>query len=62
MMEIIKGESEQGANARLMAAAPDLLVALKRWEEYARDNNYSDEGCTFLQQTRAAIAKAEGSQ
>ena len=41
-------------------AAPDLLVALKRWEEFARDNGWTEVDCTFLADTRAAIAKAEG--
>lgn len=50
----------QIANARLIAAAPDLLAALQRWEQYARDNAYSDEDCTFLTATRAALSKATG--
>lgn len=41
---------------------PEVLSALKRWEQYARDNRYTDEDCTFLPATRAAIARAGGSK
>jgi hypothetical protein len=60
---------EQRANARLIAAAPDMLAALKAMHdhavEYARINNlFNSDGspATFheLLQARAAIAKAEG--
>ena len=47
-------------SSNLIAAAPDLLAALKRWEQFAMDNQWSDADCTFLESTRAAIAKAEG--
>lgn len=47
--------------AALADAASDLLAALERWERFARDNQYTDEDCTFLPATRAAIAKAKGS-
>jgi hypothetical protein len=43
------------ANARLIAAAPDLLAALKRLL-YAPDNELSEAN----DQARAAIDKAEG--
>ena len=45
---------------RLLAAAPTLLTALERWEKFARDNAWTDEDCTFLADTRAAIAQARG--
>lgn len=48
-------EPEQDANARLIAAAPELLAAL-RW---VIGDDSSDEPCIVA--ARAAIAKAEGS-
>jgi hypothetical protein len=55
--------SEEGkANARLIAASPDLLAALKRYVEH--DDTNHEPGNTFWQQIKdealAAIAKAEG--
>lgn len=48
---------EQAANARLIAAAPELLVALRRAAELlARYPKHDDA----WNQARAAIAKAEG--
>lgn len=57
-------DAEQAGNAYLMAAAPKLYRALQRWERYARDNGYSTDPshsafCSFLEETRAAIAEAE---
>ena len=50
------------ANARLIAAAPDLLAALKECEAYFRP--MAEDGQYLAQQRidriRAAIAKAEG--
>lgn len=53
------------ANARLIAAAPDLLAALKLWVDY--DNCDEDDYVIFgdsynavLDAAKAAIAKAEG--
>ena len=46
------------ANARLMAAAPELLEALKTWFEQYASEEYED--CPEVVQTRAAIAKATG--
>ena len=49
------------ANARLIAAAPDLLDALKRLESATRILPPDmDEPDSPLAQARAAIAKAEG--
>jgi len=45
---------ESEANARLIAAAPDLLAALKEVAHHA------DDECGFMVQVKAAIAKAEG--
>ena len=47
------------ANARLIAAAPDLLAALQEWTSMAVNSGL--EGCDeILEQAEAAIAKAEG--
>lgn len=55
------GENWQ-ANARLIAAAPDLLTALKRIEDYEIDYALGvAENIGRIQQiARASIAKAEG--
>lgn len=42
-------------NARLIAAAPELLAELKKWLEWAKD-----EGVQGIESTKALIAKAEG--
>jgi hypothetical protein len=49
-----------GANARLIAAAPDLLAALKAAIEDAGWAYASFCRCEVCEQVRAAIAKAEG--
>jgi hypothetical protein len=48
------------ANARLIAAAPDMLAALKRMERVFRaaSATYGDDAA--LAEARAVIAKAEG--
>ena len=47
------GESEQEANARLIAAAPELLEFVMEWlDRQGPDNNY------MTSKARAAIAKA----
>ena len=54
---------EQEANARLIAAAPDLLEALKSLVEYGEGNEDPDvfpEEHLRLNSARAAIAKVEG--
>lgn len=50
---------EDGANARLIAAAPELLAALETLVSWA-DNDPERNGYDFVQQARAAIAKAKG--
>jgi hypothetical protein len=57
-------EAEQQANARLIAAAPELLAALKA-AHAALDSIYETEGLiteerATLARIEAAIAKAEG--
>ena len=46
------------ANARLIAAAPDLLEALKWMVLRTEEGGYSDGKC--LEEARAAIARATG--
>ena len=54
---------EVGANARLIAAAPDLLAALEMlvaWHDYDYQKEDGDEVITveaFLEQARMALAK-----
>jgi hypothetical protein len=49
--------AEQRANARLIAAAPELLEALKR---LMSETTTMQDALEAAQQARAAIAKAEG--
>jgi hypothetical protein len=57
------GLAETTANARLMAAAPDLLAALQGLIQYFIDPSWDDYGDTeTMQAARAAIAKATGDQ
>jgi hypothetical protein len=57
------GLAETTANARLMAAAPELLEALKGMIEYFVDCSIDDYSDTeTMQAARAAIAKATGDQ
>ncbi len=50
---------ERNANARLIAASPEMLDALKKWERFMLDN-YSESDISWWAETRDAIAKAEG--
>ncbi len=62
------GDETASANARLIAAAPDLLVACKTLQALirARADRWSDSAAEIdgaiqqIEQARAAIAKAEG--
>ena len=56
---LTKDTSEASANARLIAAAPDLLAALERLES-AADTFHADIQIKLaLKQARAAIVKAK---
>ncbi len=66
-----RNDKEQAANARLIAAAPDLLAALKAILPAAGDgyghNPHAKKpgdcaGCDAVVAARAAIAKAEGEE
>lgn len=46
---------------RKTAAGPALYDALKRWEQFARDNLWTEQDLDFLAATRAALALAENS-
>jgi hypothetical protein len=57
--------SEQRANARLIAAAPEMFAALQWFDEQMRDDSALDMGKLINemeQRTRAAIAKATQEQ
>ena len=59
----IYGNGDHGANARLIAAAPDLLAALREVDEAGRAKYASDFGAAEALQrvaktARAAISKA----
>ena len=56
--------SQQAANARLLAAAPELLEALKLALEYwrHRQQRYKNRSPVWVQAARAAITKATGEQ
>ena len=52
---------EAGANARLIAAAPEMLDALKRLcAKFGVDDDGWPRDGTVLREARAVIAKAEG--
>lgn len=53
-------DDENAANARVMAAAPDLLEALKRCVGSLRSVSPGGDGDHDVEFARAAIAKAEG--
>lgn len=66
-----EGDAEFEANTRLIAAAPDLLAALKSalgaleemqriWAPHAAANGFSTKDSAMIVSLKAAIAKAEG--
>jgi len=55
----------EAADARLIAAAPDMLEALRMliaWEDDAHDTSPTSQYNAAVQAARAAIAKATGAQ
>ena len=66
-----RDSAEFEANARLIAAAPDLLAALKEWDRLSlvidsavrrADPTYADDVLGRIRAGRAAIAKARGEE
>ena len=52
---------EVEANARLIAASPDLLLCLQKWMSFQINSGL--EGCDeIVEQTEKAIAKATGAE
>ena len=51
---------EQEANTRLIAAAPDLLAALRLWVVFDKTGTPNGEFGNAIKATYAAIAKATG--
>jgi len=56
-----KPTPRQAANARLIAAAPDLLEALQQVRKWAEGDDENYTGDHPIARARAAIAKATGS-
>lgn len=55
----VNADFRQSSNARLIAAAPELLAALTALSDWA-ENLISDNECRPLENALAAIAKATG--
>ena len=59
-----KGQRNAKANARLMAAAPDLLAALEELVERDRSEalscGFTEDELSWLEDAQHAIAKAKG--
>ena len=56
------GSDEQEANARLIAAAPDLLDALERMVKCAQKQNWNDHYPEELAASYLAIDRARGAE
>lgn len=57
------GQDQQDANARLIAAAPELLEALKAFvADWSDDTGMSGPSYESVRFAREAIAKAEGAE
>jgi len=61
IIDPLMGDGEPSANARLVAAAPELLAALKSLVDVLNDDLNSDQ-CAAWDTAVAAIVKAEGAQ
>lgn len=57
-----RGRTEDYANARLIAAAPELLLALEMLLQWHTSTADEDEEYSAVRDARAAIAKATGSE
>lgn len=58
-MPYVKSAAERKLNAHLIAAAPDMLAALKAIVEYETSPDFS-KWALRVDAARAAVAKAEG--
>lgn len=56
----VNAHFRQEANARLIAAAPDILAALRECEAFCKGHQETPEKAARYERVRAAIAKAEG--
>jgi hypothetical protein len=55
-------DDENEANARLIAAAPDLLEALTYWMVFIESEQDDERQAPWVANARAAIAKATGGE
>lgn len=56
----LRSEAETEANARLIAAAPELYEAVSRARRHAMNIGLDAEGSTYIHILDAAIARATG--